>query len=126
MSILFLRAELVVNHMVGRPTAQSADGPDASTKLKVRGISNNLHHKVRIYKEYHSVCPLVGIGTLPTPLPPARMPPPPPVLGGGGYSLAREGLGSPNSDDWRKSLALYLLCALHRTTILKEMSQISN
>jgi hypothetical protein len=22
-------------------------------------------HKVRIYKEYHSVCPLVGIGTLP-------------------------------------------------------------
>jgi hypothetical protein len=28
-------------------------------------------HKVRIYKEYHSVCPLVGIGILPTPLSPA-------------------------------------------------------
>jgi hypothetical protein len=26
-------------------------------------------HKVRIYKEYHSVCPLVGIGTLPSPNP---------------------------------------------------------
>ena len=40
------------------------------------------------YTEYHSVCPLVGIGTPPTPVPQA----------------------SPNSDDWRKSLAVCLLC----------------
>jgi hypothetical protein len=31
-------------------------------------------HKLRIYKEYRSACPLVGIGTLPTPLPPASVP----------------------------------------------------
>jgi hypothetical protein len=30
--------------------------------------------------------------------------------GGGGYSPAGEGLGDPNSDDLRKSLALCLLC----------------
>jgi hypothetical protein len=43
MSLLFLVAELVVSHMVGRPTDQSADGPDASTKLKVSGTSKSLH-----------------------------------------------------------------------------------
>jgi hypothetical protein len=40
-------------------------------------------HKVLIYKEYHSVCPLVGIGTLPTPLSPASVPLPPQPEGGG-------------------------------------------
>jgi hypothetical protein len=35
------------------------------------------NHKVLIYKEYHSVYPLVGIGTLPTPLSPASVPLPP-------------------------------------------------
>jgi hypothetical protein len=46
--------------------------------------------KVRVYKEYHSVCPLVGIRTLPTPLSPASVPlPPEPLtsLGGGGGDL---------------------------------------
>ncbi len=33
-----------------------------------------LLHKVRKYEEYHSVCPLVGIGTLPIPLSPASVP----------------------------------------------------
>jgi hypothetical protein len=36
--------------------------------------------------------------------------PPPGTKGGGAYSHAGEGLGSHNSDDWRKSLALCLLC----------------
>jgi hypothetical protein len=31
----------------------------------------SLGHKVHIYKKYHSVCPLLGIGTLPPPLSPA-------------------------------------------------------
>ncbi len=57
-------------------------------------------HKVHIYTEYHSVCPLVGIGTAP----------PPQAKGGRAHSPAGEGWGSPNSDDWRKSLALCLLC----------------
>ncbi len=33
--------------------------------------------------------------------------------GGGTHSPAIEGAGSPNSDDWRKSLALCLLCSTH-------------
>ncbi len=66
-----------------------------------------------IYKEYHSVCPLVGIGTLPTPLSPACVPfPPEPGEEGGGHTCPRvRGWESPNSDDWSKSLALCLLCA---------------
>jgi hypothetical protein len=89
---------------------------DLTKQLKVRvrlyiskqAVYNGLH-KVRIYKEYHSVCPLVGIGTLPTPLSPASVPLPP-EPGGGHTRLRVRGWGSPNSDDWRKSLALCLLC----------------
>ncbi len=55
-------------------------------------VVNHLKHKVRIYKEYQSVCPLVGIGTLPTPLSPASVPLPP-EPGGGAHSPAGEGLG---------------------------------
>ncbi len=51
-------------------------------------------HKVHIYKEYHSVCPLVGIGSLPPPLSPASVPlPPEPKEGGGAHSSAGEGVG---------------------------------
>ncbi len=42
------------------------------------------NHKVLIYIENHSVCPLVGIGTLPSPLSPASVPLPPEPKGGGG------------------------------------------
>jgi hypothetical protein len=42
-----------------------------------------IHHKVHIYIEYHCVCPLVGIGTLPTPFSQARVPFPPTKEGGG-------------------------------------------
>jgi hypothetical protein len=52
---------------------------------------------------------LVVIGTLPTPLSPASVPLPP-ETGGGQTRLQVRGWGSPNSDDWRKSLALCLLC----------------
>jgi hypothetical protein len=38
--------------------------------------SDALTHKVPLYKECHSVCPLVGIGTLPTSLSPASVPSP--------------------------------------------------
>ncbi len=60
-------------------------------------------HKVDIYKEYCSLCPLVGIGTLPTPLSPASKPLPPEPRGGGGAHSPGE-----------KSLALCLLSALHQ------------
>jgi hypothetical protein len=65
------------------------------------------HHKVRMYKEYHSVCPLVGIGTPPTPLSQASVPLPP-RTGGGHTRLRVRGWGRPISDDWRKSLPLCL------------------
>jgi hypothetical protein len=45
------------------------------------------------HKEYHSVCPLVRIGTLPTPLSPASVPLPHEPGGGGAQSPAGEGLG---------------------------------
>ncbi len=45
------------------------------------------------------------------PLSPASVPPTPePNGGGGGTRLRVGGWGSPNSDDWRKGLALCLLC----------------
>ncbi len=69
-------------------------------------------HKTNIYLEYHSVCPLVGIGNPLPPLPQASVyppppPPPPPSLRRGERV---SGWGSPSSDNWRKSLALCLLC----------------
>ena len=67
--------------------------------LKFRGFLQNfladfqgwLYHKVHIYLENQSVCPLVRIGT-PHPLSRKRVP----------------------SDDWRKSLAFCLLCGLSK------------
>ncbi len=38
---------------------------------------------------------------------------PPKLKGGGAHSLAGEGAGGPNSDDWSKSQALCLLCGLN-------------
>ncbi len=54
------------------------------------------NHKVHIFIEYHSLCPLVGIGSnCAPPLPPGR---------GGGHSCLRvRGWGSLNCDDWRKA-----------------------
>jgi hypothetical protein len=63
-------------------------------------------HKVHIYLEYHSVCSLVRIGTTPTPSPAGECAPHRNQKGGD--TLGE--VGGPNSDDWRKSLALYLLC----------------
>ncbi len=61
-----------------------------------------MNHKVRIYKEYHSVCPLVGIVTLPTPLSPASVPLP---RRWGAHSPAGEGLGKPQFRRLEKKLS---------------------
>jgi hypothetical protein len=62
--------------------------------------------KVLIYAEHHSVCPLVGIGTHPTPLPQASVPPSPGPKG--------EGAHSPGEGEFQlrrlEKLALCLLC----------------
>ncbi len=47
----------------------------------------------------------------PPPLSPASVPLPPRPKGGGHTRLRVRGWGSPNSNDWRKSLALCLLSA---------------
>ncbi len=52
-------------------------------------LTSTVHN---LYIEYHSVCPLVGLGAAPLP------------------RLWARGWGSSNSDDWRKSLALCPLC----------------
>ncbi len=50
--------------------------------------------------KYFVVCPLVGIGTPPPPLPPASVyPPEPKEVGNTGLRV--RGWGSLNSDDWR-------------------------
>jgi hypothetical protein len=76
-----------------------------------------------VYKEYHSVCPLVGIGTLPTLLSPASVPLPQNRGGGGGghTRLRMRGWGSSNSGDWRKSLTLCLLlgCTSQHLSLVK-------
>ncbi len=60
-------------------------------------------HKVLIYIEHHSVCPLVGIGT-PPPLQPQASVPSPRTKGWGGHTRLRlKGWGSPNSNDWRNA-----------------------
>jgi hypothetical protein len=69
-------------------------------------------HKVRIYKECHSVCPHVVIRTLPTTFSPASMsPPPPPEPGGRAHSPAGEGLGESQFRRLEKRLStLPTLC----------------
>ncbi len=69
-------------------------------------------HKVHIYLEYHSVCSLVRTWT---PLSRKRVCPSPREGRGGIHSPAGKGVGGPNSDDWRKSLALCVLCAVVST-----------
>jgi hypothetical protein len=55
-----------------------------------------------LYLEYHNVCPLVRIRSA-HPFSHKRVQAPPPRAAG-------EGVGGPNSDDWRESMALCLLC----------------
>jgi hypothetical protein len=65
-----------------------------------------------IYKDYHGVCPLVGIGT-PHPLSRQQVRPSPPEPKGGWGTLAA-GEGGGGESQFRrleKSLALCLLCA---------------
>jgi hypothetical protein len=57
--------------------------------------------KVLIYLEFHSVCPLVRFRT-PTPSPSSECVPSNGTKRGETPSPADEGVGSPNSDDWKK------------------------
>jgi hypothetical protein len=62
-----------------------------------------------LYKEYEyqRFCPFVGIGS-PNPLPRKRVCLPPIWVLGGPHSLAKEGVGGPNSDEGTDTLVLYM------------------
>jgi hypothetical protein len=63
-----------------------------------------------LYLEYQSVCPFVRIGPPPSSLACECTPPPGNKRGEGKKSLAGGGAIGANSDDWRESLALCILC----------------
>jgi hypothetical protein len=70
-------------------------------------------HKVRMHKEYHSACPLVGIGILPAPLSPPSVPLPPEPGEEGAHSPGGEGLGKSQFQRLEKKLStLPILCGL--------------
>ncbi len=74
-------------------------------------VAHMRNHKVRIFTEYHSVhmSPRRNWETTTPSFSPASVPLPPEPKEGGHTRLRVRGRGSPNSDDWRKSLALCLL-----------------
>jgi hypothetical protein len=80
--------------------------------------SPSTHHKVHIHLEYHSVCPLVGIGTPSTPSPTASVYPPPLNQRRGTHSPVGEGVGQSQFGRLEKSLTLCLLCGLHTNRVL--------
>ncbi len=64
---------------------------DGATEEPDQSSLHHSVHKVHIFTEYHSLCPLAGIGTLPPRLSPASVPLPPEPKGA--HSQAGEGLG---------------------------------
>ncbi len=77
-------------------------------------------HKVLKHIEHHSVCPLVGIGTPPTPLSPASVPSPPGPKDGGAHSPAAKGVGESQFRRLEKSLALCVICGRTSPTTTAE------
>ncbi len=81
-------------------------------------LGDTMHHKVHIYLEYHSVCPLIRI-EIPHALTRKRVCPLPPRNQRGDTLACGCGRGGSEFGrrDWRKSLALCLilcaLCAVH-------------
>jgi len=87
----------------------SGDVHQAEPHARHQAVSQSTHI---LYIEYHSICLLVGIGT-PQPLSRKRVcPSPPEPQGRGAHSPA--GGGVPIPYDWRKGLALCLLCAFYQ------------
>jgi hypothetical protein len=84
---------------VNRKVGHSADKLIQSSRRKKYGR----YKRIRINKEYHSACTLVGIGTLPTPLSPASVPLPPEPRGA--LSPAGEGLGESQFRRLEKKLS---------------------
>jgi hypothetical protein len=88
------------------------------TKPPLQQGSAAAHHKVRTYKEYHSVCPSSELGLPPTPHRQASVPPPPCFWGEENTRWRERGWESPNSDEgntlWYSLYVRTLCCALSR------------
>jgi hypothetical protein len=98
------------------PTPQSSSR--TQTDDKKYSIETNHEENDRrgiiLYLEYQSVCPFFLIGYT-RPLPVSECVPPLwNQRGGRQHSLAGEGTGGANSNDWRESLALCILCGNKR------------
>ncbi len=80
-------------------------------------------HKVRTYKEYHSVCPSTELGLPPTPTP-RLVCPLPPVSGGRGTLAGEKGVGRvpiPTRGIHCGTLYMYVLCEYcRRSTVYVE------
>jgi hypothetical protein len=66
----------------------------------LEGAAEGCTHKVRIYKEYHSVCQIVnsselGLSQVPNPSLASECAPPPRTGGGGSHTPAVRGWGVP-------------------------------
>ncbi len=84
------------------------------------GSNNTLNHKVRTYKEYHSVCPSSELG-LSQPLSRQRVFPSPQKQGGGGTLACGWGVGgNPNSDEGHT-----LWYSLYVRTLCSELLQVA-
>ncbi len=95
----------------GKTKWRHAGNSTTSTFLRVIMIDIEGHKVLHMKSTSVYAWPLAGIGTLPPPLSPASVPLPPEPKGGGGHTGVRvRGWGSPSFKDWRKSLALCLLC----------------
>jgi hypothetical protein len=82
--------------------------------------TNTVAHKVRTYKEDHSVCPSSELGLPPTPHLQASVPPPPCFWGEGNTRRRERGWESPNSDEGHTlwySLYVRTLCWGGSTTV---------
>ncbi len=84
-----------------------------------KGAGHKVQYIYTVPIEYHSVCPLVGIGSFWDPVQPISgkqvcTPPPPGPKGGRLHNRLRmRGWGSPNSDDLR---SVYMWGGCHTTT----------
>ncbi len=105
-------------HFAAGPAAESAAsapaGSTAVAAISAVGIAVAWNHKERIIKEQDSYVPSSEL-ELSQPLFRQRVCPSPQNRGGGDTRLMARGWGSPNSDDWRKSLALCLQYSVSAT-----------
>ncbi len=85
--------------------------PSTSADWKCKLCKSPRRRCITVYIEYQSVCPFVGIGPPHThSLAQASVSPPLDPKGRKQHFLAGEVVGGHNSDDWKESLALCILC----------------